>query len=227
MSLHNKTIDELTQIVANHVSVSDVHLPDEYFYKSLPLSIIDAVFSIGVTYASTANTVRRFCENQIVPWARFRNEHGNEKTIEDFLLAVKQVSVVDLAANIYRNRQRTSSKNGILKADAVNRWANVLLKYGVNSFNEARSLIGNSLLENELRSLPGQSSGISFKYFKMLVGDETEIKADRHILRFMEDVGINDVAILKDIAANMHVTPRLLDYAIWQKLSRRVAQSQL
>lgn len=32
-------------------------LPEEFFYASLPLCVVDAVFSIGVTYTSTANTV--------------------------------------------------------------------------------------------------------------------------------------------------------------------------
>ena len=32
-----------------------------YEYTSLPLCVIDAVFSIGVRYESTENTVRDFC----------------------------------------------------------------------------------------------------------------------------------------------------------------------
>ncbi len=38
-------------------------LPSEFYYPSLPLCIIDAVYSIGVTYTSTRKTVIRFCEN--------------------------------------------------------------------------------------------------------------------------------------------------------------------
>ena len=32
-------------------------LPDEYRYSCLPLCLLDAIFSIGVTYRSTHNTV--------------------------------------------------------------------------------------------------------------------------------------------------------------------------
>ncbi len=216
-------IDELAKMVAANVGVYEISLPPEYFYKSLPLAIIDAVFSIGVTYTSTANTVRRFCENQTQPWAKHRNESGHEYTIKDFLSLVSCRPVDELAAYVYGNRQRTSAKNGILKAEAVNRWADVLLKHDINCFADAPKLMDNHLLDQELRALRGQGSGISLDYFKMLIGDDTGIKADRHILRFMEMAGIRDVAILKSIAAQMGVAPRLLDYAIWQKMSKRAA----
>jgi hypothetical protein len=83
--------------------------------------------------------------------------------------------------------------------------------------------MGNPLLDKQLRALRGQGSGISLDYFKMLVGDDTGIKADRHILRFMEMMGIRDIEILRSIAFQMEITPRQLDFAIWQKMSKRVA----
>lgn len=220
MELGANRIDELAELVAANVGVYEVSLPPEYFYKSLPLAIIDAVFSIGVKYTSTANTVRRFCENQTPPWAQHQNESGPEYTIKDFLSLVSCRPVDELAAYVYGNRQRTSAKNGILKAEAVNRWADVLLKHDINCFADAPKLMGNHFLDQQLRALRGQRSGISLDYFKMLIGDDTGIKADRHILRFMEMIGIRDVAILRSIAAQMGVTPRLLDYAIWQKMSK-------
>lgn len=223
MELGANRIGELAELVAANVGVYEVSLPPEYFYKSLPLAIIDAVFSIGVTYTSTANTVRRFCENQTPPWAKHRNELGPEYTIGDFISLVGNRPVDELATHIYGNRQRTSAKNGILKAEVINKWAVVLLEHDINCFADVPKLMGNLLLDNKLRALRGQGSGLSLNYFKMLVGDDTGIKADRHILRFMEMIGIRDVAILRSIAAQMGVTPRLLDYAIWQKMSKRVA----
>jgi hypothetical protein len=134
MELGTRKIDELAELIATNVNIHGVSLPPEYFYKSLPLAIIDAVFSIGVTYTSTANTVSRFCKTQTPSWARHRNEPGPEYAITDFLSIVKCHSVDELAERVYGNRQRTSAKNGILKAEAVNEWANVLLKHDVNCF---------------------------------------------------------------------------------------------
>ena len=36
-------------------------LSESYYYASLPLCVIDAVFSIGVKYTSTQNAVRSYC----------------------------------------------------------------------------------------------------------------------------------------------------------------------
>ncbi len=216
-------LDELARTIAAHVNVNNVRLPLEYFYKSLPLAVIDAVFSIGVTYTSTENTVRRFCENQTPSWAIYRNEPGPEYSVEDFLNVTNGRPADELAAHVYGNRQRTSTKNGILKVEAVTRWADILLAHGVNRFADVPMFFGNTALEEHVRALPGQGSGISLDYFKMLIGDEFGIKPDRHILRFMEIIGVRDVSVLKNVAAAMRVTPRLLDYAIWQKMSARAA----
>ena len=56
--------DDLTALVQYSKEIldfSDIELGEEYGYASLPLCVIDAVFSIGVRYTSTENTVARFC----------------------------------------------------------------------------------------------------------------------------------------------------------------------
>ncbi|MGQ0484132.1 MAG: hypothetical protein ACT4SY_02090 [Hyphomicrobiales bacterium] len=98
------SIDELAKVVAVHVTVDNICLPPEYFYKSLALAVIDAAFSIGVTYTSTANTVRRFCENQTPSWPRYRAEPGPEYSIADFLNVTRGRPARELAARVYGNR---------------------------------------------------------------------------------------------------------------------------
>ena len=68
--------------------------------------------------------------------------------------------------------------------------------------------------------MPGQGSGLSFSYLKMLCGDEEGIKLDRHIRAFMSIVGVSNVTQLREIAAELEISARQLDYAIWQKMSR-------
>ncbi len=41
--------------------LAGAQLEDEYFYQSLPLCIIDAVYSIGVRYEGVRNTISRYC----------------------------------------------------------------------------------------------------------------------------------------------------------------------
>ena len=55
-------VDKLVQACERLFELDSLALSDAYYYSSLPLCVIDAVFSIGVKYTSTENTVRRYCE---------------------------------------------------------------------------------------------------------------------------------------------------------------------
>lgn len=50
------------------LNLAGARLRDEHFYASLPLCVIDAVFSIGVKYEGTKRTVIRWAEAQQPPW---------------------------------------------------------------------------------------------------------------------------------------------------------------
>lgn len=216
----SQMVSQIARLVLVETEVVDVVLPQEYFYKSLPLALIDAVFSIGVTYKSTQNTVERFCQNQCPEWALYRSDQGPERTLADLLAVANGWQPSELAANVYGNRQRTSSRNGILKAEAVTRCAVILRNHGVERFSDAHLLHDNPELDRDFRLVPGQISGISLGYFKMLCGDDNGIKHDRHIQAFMTRHGIASIAVLKAIARELEISPRVLDYAIWQKMSR-------
>jgi hypothetical protein len=87
------------------------------------------------------------------------------------------------------DKERTSTRNGILKAEAVYRFCKVLNNYGVNYFQDVKKLFyGNEQFEEEIKSIPGQKSGISLVYFYMLAGEDNWIKPDRMIIRFLERV---------------------------------------
>jgi len=77
----------------------------------------------------------------------------------------------------------------------------------------------------EIKSIPGQGSGISLKYFFMLSGSDDLIKPDRMIRRFIKDITNRDVekdaenclgAVCERLKENYpNLTPRLLDYQVW------------
>ena len=58
-----KDIVRLTAYYRTLLKFVDLQLDQAYFYQSLPLCVIDAVYSIGVRYSSTEATVQRFCEH--------------------------------------------------------------------------------------------------------------------------------------------------------------------
>lgn len=130
-----------------------------------------------------------------------------------------------MAENVYKNKQRTSTRGGILKSEAVLNFSKVLLSFDVNYFQDVHKIINDVNFENAIKQIPGQSSGISLSYFYMLAGSEYEIKPDRMIQRFIQcatgkfhtpDECKHIIIAVCNILSQDHLlTPRLLDYLIW------------
>ncbi len=60
--MNEEEIKKLSEYCDRVLDLKNARLGDEYFYQSLPLCIIDAVFSIGVKYEGTRRTVIRYCD---------------------------------------------------------------------------------------------------------------------------------------------------------------------
>lgn len=218
------------------LDLAEARLSKSYFYMSLPLCIIDAVFSIRARYETTMSTVERYCD--FVKLTRYRAnrerlpEIYEQQSVSDFLRSLKSEDVEYFAVNVFKNRQRTSTRNGILKSEAVLRFSSVLESYDVNYFQDMHKILSNDRFEEAIRKIPGQRSGISLKYFFMLAGSDDLIKPDMHIINFLKDafqemgidspISLEDAQILLSGASDIlqrvgytHLTPRLLDYTIW------------
>lgn len=212
-------------------SAAAVSLDDEYFYASLPLCVIDAVFSIGVKYESVRNVIDRYCRRYGQPKlspTRDAPPRSEQESISDFLGLVTSMDADTVAAEVFGNRQRTSSRNGILKADAVRRFAGALARHSIEHLQdvwEARDL---SAVERDVRRIPGQSSGISWRYFLMLAGREDLVKPDRVILGFLgrvlgRTVSADEAQALLSAATRQleiehpGLKPRTLDNLIWKR----------
>ena len=178
-------IEQLADYIID-TGLKPLPLPKEFFYASLPLCVIDAVFSIGVTYTSTRNTVIRFAERQGWALGPVRDRARGEKTLSDLLACFSGLSPEAAADQLFGNRQRTSTQSGILKAEAVQRFALALQEVGIEDFadlTEERLVAA----ESSVRQIPGQKSGISFDYFRMLAGDDDRIKPDRMVQRVIAE----------------------------------------
>lgn len=197
-------------------------------YQSLPLSVIDAVFSINSKYTSTTNTVARFCKrfNLRIIRQAYPPQIADQLSISGFVKLYETHGIRGMAEQIYQNRQRTSTRNGILKSEAVLRFSQTLQHYRVNYFQDMNNVLGNPKFEAAIATIPGQSSGLSTRYFYMLSGAHDYVKPDRMIIRFIESAlhqsfGIEDshkavVGACKLLATEFPIlTPRLLDNTIW------------
>jgi len=227
--MKREDIVALVQFCKEHLHFDDIDLSEEYGYAHLPLCIIDAVFSIGVRYSSVQNTVEKFCEYFNIE--RFREDKlpqpEKQLSISEFLKKYDKYGIEGMTEQVYKNRQRTSTRNGILKSEAVFRFGKVLARYNVEYLQDIDRILGNKEFEAEITKIPGQRSGISLRYFYMLAGSEDFIKPDRMINRFVYNATGKSFSVeettellieICNILAQEYpaLTPRTLDNVIWR-----------
>lgn len=197
----------------------------EYYYQNISSCVIDAVFSIGISYQQTQKAVERY--NEYFKLKQFRDSEEypmvtQQESLLQFIKNTEKVGFDQMATGIYKNRCRTSTHpNSILKSEAVYLFAKVLNKYGVNYFQDINKLLENEFFESEIRKVPGQGTGISLDYFYMLSGNENFVKVDRMMLRFIKDAlgylpNKNEIInIIREVSSKFDISPRFLDYQIW------------
>lgn len=224
-----QTITTVTKFCIDNL-VLDSELGDEYYKASMPLCVVDAVFSISVNYECVKNAIQRLCG-----YYNIQQSAKSRSTIPDinaqlstthFLRLFAGKTPEQLANDVFRNRQRTSTRSGILKAEAVIRFLKVLKDFNAEYFQDIPKLIEDESFEHCIKSIPGQGSGTSLKYFFMLAGSDNLIKPDRMILRFLhratgqilslEQCQIILYGVAKELnKEGYNLTPRLLDNIIW------------
>ena len=221
--MNSKIIEKTTNFCAEiFADKKNYILPDEFNYSHLPLCVIDSVFSIGVKYEIVQNTINNFCtHHKIDKFSKY-----DELSTSFFLNLMEQESIKELTENIYKNRQRTSTKSGILKSEAVIKFLKILQKFEVNKLSDVYKIISSKEFEIDIKEIPGQKSGISLTYFFMLAGSDDLIKPDRMIIRFLESISGENVSltdcqiILAEVAKKLEkngfdITPKKLDNLIW------------
>lgn len=218
------------KLVAQHfencIDVSRYTLTEEYDYGCVPLCAIDSVFSIGIRYTNVINIVSRVCRKMNIIKA-YEKEKQSSVTTSWFLKQISDKTPEDLASHLFESRHRTSPKNGILKAEAVVRFMQVLTQFGVEHLEDVSKVTDSVAFERAIKAIPGQTSGICLKYFLMLAGDSELIKPDRMIIRFLESALNRPVSLHEAVGLVRRacdelkhkydfMTPKILDNLIWQ-----------
>lgn len=211
-----------------HLNLNVDILDADGYYTHLSLCVIDTVFSIGARYQSTDLTVKRYCQYfglERLSYQRYP-EPAMQQPISQFLDVFDRLGVERMASEVFQNRQRTSTRNGILKADAIWRVGRVLQNFRVEFLQDVERVLGDRAFEEQFQAIPGQASGISLRYFYMLVGSEDFIKPDRMVARFIwaatqrqmtvDQIHHVIVGAAKVLSADYpSLTPRRLDHMIW------------
>lgn len=217
-------------------------MPSSY-WASMPLCIIDSVWSIRSNYEKTVcPLVRRFAKSNTPCWDGADHSTppwDGSPTVRDLVETIEGRLQNGAAYEaLFANRQRTSSRSGILKAEAVHRFASALLTSGINQPGDLRDSAKLKKAETLVKKIPGQGTGITFTYFLMLSGEGQFVKSDTHIRRFVSDaldtpwsnlvLADRAAGLLSEAARRFAVnlpglTPAKLDHAVWadQRLRTR------
>lgn len=193
------------------------------YRDGLALCVIDSVQSTGVTYSSVENVVARYRA-----YRRGQGGDPNRDGIAELLATFDGLGDPGGWAQTIGNSNRTSTRGGILKAEAIRDAAGVLDAEGIGTTTALRTAAEDEVRLTRVRSawcgVTGQRSGITWHYMQMLAGIPG-VKPDRMICRFIADAlqmtrrGVTPTfatEILTAAAKEMGTSPTDLDHAVWQ-----------
>lgn len=206
-----------------------------YRWTHLSLCVLDAVFSIGARYSTTCRTVHSYAQyadiaQPLAPAADVASGRltDRKEPVSSLRDRIAEHGPAAFAREVVRNRQRTSPRGGVLKAEAVLSYATILERHGVPRLAEVPELLANDgrlrAIEAELAEVPGHGAfGIRTGYLWMLAGSDDVIKPDRMVLGWLSKVLDRGVAapeareLVTAASEGLGVTPWQLDHAIWNE----------
>jgi hypothetical protein len=211
-----------------------VQATPEGYPNGLALCLLDSIWSLGVRYGSVGKVVDRYQR-----WVRDHDGNPTTRTSEQLVDDIANAGGSDaFAEHVVQNRARTSTRNGILKAEAVRRVASEMANLGISTPRDLCARADEQRVEPAWNAVKGQASGLSFHYALMLAGHEG-IKPDRMIRRFVtraldekrvvspersEEAVRAALELLR--ADHPGLTLRGLDHAIWSNERSRKRQSK-
>ncbi|WP_406381514.1 hypothetical protein [Streptomyces sp. NBC_01618] len=133
----------------------------------------------------------------------------------------------DFSSQVLQNKQRTrANQSAPLKVEAARRYAEILVSHDIATLANANALLADldklKVVEQALASVAGHGSGTRLAYLWMLLGDDSRIKPDRMVRRWLQAVldrtvtAPEAIRLVTEAAAHMGCTPWELDHAIWE-----------
>ena len=160
-------------------------LPSHESFKSLSICIINCIYSLRANYRTiTMPIVQRYADKFLSG-----NPHKAGETLNDLINNIdNNGGYEEFAYNILKNKQVIA---GELKSLVCYNLANKLIEIGINDINDFRNYKDISKLERTILSVRGVGPA-AMNYLFMLTGDNTRVKIDIHIYRFVENaIGVN------------------------------------
>ncbi|MFJ5733672.1 hypothetical protein [Streptomyces paradoxus] len=223
-------MDEIGQVVVaagRHLALK----PRGRRWAHASLCVLDAVFSINAHYERhTVPTCHRYAG-----WAGISDPLSgsaqlpvrDEQPLQGFVTHIQTHGEAAFSSEILQNRQRTrANRDAPLKVAAARQYAEILVSQGITTLAEANASLADldklKAVERDLARVTGHGSGARLAYLWMLLGDDSRIKPDRMVLRWLQIVLQHTVTtaqaieLITEAAARLRCTPWELDHAIWE-----------
>lgn len=213
-----------TQFASFCLSNLDLTEGETYYYKSLPICIIDCVYSLRAKYFTvTLPIVERYANTYMGG-----DPHATGDTISQFLKHIDELGGPKVFADkIAKNHQVLGGKAHIAKEDVCIKIAQYLSYLHIETLQDFQQFESQELLEIVLRAVKGLGDA-GVNYLFMLAGDSDRCKPDVHIHRCIQDAcdtslsGEECQILFTDTVALLRnqypkLTVRMLDGIIWRK----------
>lgn len=229
-------INKYAEWCDGHLHLSNAALGEEYYYNSLPFCVIDSIFAIKEDYSRIKSLLTRYCNHHQLLRIRPNNNTlpalSQQQSISSFVTDIQKQGIYVVTNNIfqyngkvYTGMNKAKKRQFKLKTQLVYEFAALLCKNNVDYFQHVPSIINNTTFNTAALEIDGIGD-LTLSYFFMLSGSDDLIKFDRWLDRNVRyvlgktitasdalDLFTKTCTIL--ISKYPHLTPRLLDYAVW------------
>ena len=215
------------QAVRCSIISENAELGDEFFPAHLSVALIDTVFNPQLRYKKVViPIIERYCRR--FGLRRTRTDRQNlppveeQETLRDLISHYEECGLEYMREEVFDARYCSPGTN-ITKAENILLAAAELQKIGIDTLQDAHeaSLERPGEIENALIKLRG-IAGRTINMFLMYSGNDNFVKGDVHVCRFVEKaLGRKASAAeaeksVKDAAREFKISPRILDYKIWE-----------
>lgn len=197
---------------------------ESYNYQSLPICIIDCVYSLRAKYYSvTIPIVDRYAAHYMNA-----NKNGSGDTVSMLIQHIDEAGgTKKFADEIIQNHQKLGGKKNIPKEDVCYQLAQYLRYLHIDTIEDFQTFESPELLEIVIRAVKGIGDA-GANYLFMLAGDPNRCKPDVHIHHCIKDscgcdISNEECQLLFTEAVHLlneqypNLTVRNLDGIIWRK----------